>query len=120
MDHWDAPGFTVNTLPSREGVVLLEITGELDLFVAPDLRAALDAAATENHHVCLDMTGVPFVDSTALATLLNVRRRLRDGGAQLVVVGVTGQVATTLDQTGLDGLIPRHESIDDALAALPA
>lgn len=106
-------------LPPRDGMEVLEITGELDLFVAPDLRCAVADVAEEGRHVCLDVAGVQFLDSTALAALLRIRRDMRDRGLHLVLVGAAGQVAAALDHVGVDGLLPRYATVDDAVAGIP-
>ena len=58
----------------------LRVAGELDLFTAPELNAALRDARGD---VVLDLRDVTFVDSTGLAVLVAHRRTCRTRGSVL-------------------------------------
>ncbi|MGK2939938.1 MAG: STAS domain-containing protein [Solirubrobacteraceae bacterium] len=118
MDAADSTGLSVDVHRPATGVVVVELTGEIDMFVAPDVRATLDPLLTGEHAICVDLSGVPFVDSTALAVLLRARRELRDRGGGFVLAGARAPVASALDQTGLGTLLRRFPAVEDAIAAL--
>ena len=60
----------------------LRVAGELDLFTAPELNAALEDVRED---VVLDLAEVTFVDSTGLAVLIAQRRATRARGILLRV-----------------------------------
>lgn len=82
----------------------LNLRGELDLGTTPAVRAALSKAQTEGAAIVVDTTGVTFIDSTGLATLVAARQRMGDrftlipGRSTRRLLELSG----TLDLFGLD------------------
>jgi len=89
------PGLSISE-SWRDGLPVLSASGEADLLSAPLLRRALADAAERFRVVVLDLSGVTFVDSTALSVLVVARRRLT-----IRVVGLCPQVRKVFDVTGL-------------------
>jgi anti-anti-sigma factor len=59
-------GYEITTLP--EGVVLLRLSGELDLATVEQLREAVDEAVTAvTRKLIVDLSAVRFADSSAIA-----------------------------------------------------
>lgn len=100
------------------GVVVVELAGELDVFVEAELRETLLQLTDAGASVCLDLQAVPFVDSTGLAVMLWARRRLRDHGATLALARVQPDVAAVLGQTGLGARLRCYASPEEAARAL--
>jgi anti-sigma B factor antagonist len=105
----------VRGVESRDGSIVVTLCGELDLYNADEVRAALAQAIGEQPaKIVVDMAGVEFVDSTALGVLIEARARLgRDG---LMLAAPQLETRRTLQVSGLDRHLPVHDSIDDALA----
>ena len=72
---------------SREGsTVTVRVRGEVDPGSAPLLRAVLDGVyAARPERVDLDLSGVTYLDSSSLGTLVAARRRLASQHAVLAV-----------------------------------
>lgn len=71
-------------LETPGGVVeVIRAQGEVDLSNASALESALEAAAADKGGVLIDLTGVPFMDSSGLRVMLVAARDL---GARLAVV----------------------------------
>ena len=89
-----------------EGAPVVELTGELDAFVAPALRARLDEAidAAGPGLVIVDLSQVTFLDSTALGTLVGALRRMRERGGELRVVLPPPPALRIFELTGLDAV----------------
>ena len=69
-------------LAERGDALVLSLTGELDLYTAPAVRDALRGAVERApKRLVVDLSGVTFIDSTALGTLVEARSRLHDGKA---------------------------------------
>lgn len=77
------------------------IEGELDLFAAPELDAALRQLPPGVAYVYVDVAGVTFVDSTAIAALASVARRVQAGGGLMMLAGSNAYVLRILELTGL-------------------
>lgn len=105
------------TLGPRRGLV--NVRGEVDIYTAPRLKEQLvkliDGGATG---VVVDLTGVTFIDSTALGVLIGGVRRLREADGRMALVVATRPVERVLTLTGLDRVFTIHATRDAAVAAL--
>lgn len=78
-------------LSRREDVVWLAVAGELDVFTAPTLRAALrEIGLSEGDSLVLDLRGLSFMDSSGLAVVLGAHERARSGGRPPVQIVIRG------------------------------
>ncbi|MGH9086406.1 MAG: STAS domain-containing protein [Acidimicrobiales bacterium] len=82
-----------------EGRDRVAVRGELDAFTAPELRASIDNA--ESDDVELDLGGVSFIDSSGLATVVESHQRLEREDRRLVIVDRSDIVQRLLDLSGL-------------------
>ena len=101
-------------LDPRTNVVAVE--GELDLASAPKLKWALaDVLGAGCRQLVLDLSGVTFIDSTALGVLVGVHRSL-DAGVRMGIACSHPDVLNIFELTGLDATFDMFSSLDDALA----
>ena len=84
---------------------LVTVTGELDLGTAPRLRDALRALPDGLRLVELDLSGVSFIDSTALGVLLAAYKRHQTVGGEFTVIASSPVVAKVLEISGLSSLL---------------
>ncbi|MFD3807048.1 STAS domain-containing protein [Streptomyces sp. NPDC058611] len=111
----DSERFTV-AVRAVDGVVVLELAGELDHDTAQPLREALDAAVTPGGRLLVDLAGLGFCDSTGLNVLLHGRLTAREAGATVELAGLRGSVSRMFRITGADGVFPVHASVAEALS----
>jgi anti-anti-sigma factor len=96
------------------------IHGEVDLAGVPALERALeDAIGTTAGDLVVDLSGVEFMDSTGLLTLLNARGLLAREGRAMAVVCPAGPVRYLLEVAGVSRLLAVYDSPEQAEAALP-
>lgn len=82
---------------------VVHVGGELDLASAPQLSAALsEEARSSSSPVILDMSGVTFIDSSALRALVLAGRELGEAGRKLQIGPRSEMVARVLSMTSLD------------------
>ncbi len=110
----DAP---VAGVDRRDGAVVVSLTGELDLYNAEAVRAALlECCAEEPGVLVVDLEQVTFIDSTALGVLIEARSRMTDrAGFRLAAPGL--ETRRALEVSGLDRHFAVHDSVDAALGA---
>src|SRR3954466_9546964 len=83
--------------------VVIWVTGDLDADTGRAVRARLaQAQRHERSDVILDMTGVTFIDSVALTTIVNGAKGIQDV-AKLRVIGPPDRVAEMLTDAGMAG-----------------
>jgi anti-anti-sigma factor len=83
--------------------VLVELSGEIDLLAAPDLRHLLDSLHRLHSDVCLDLAAVSFMDTAGLEPLIEATRVRRDRKLPpLSLRNCSGPVLRLLDIIGID------------------
>ncbi len=107
---------TVDTLSSVTGAIhVVRLEGELDAFVAPQLREQLRNAiedAAQDGVLVVDLARVTFLDSTILGALVGALRRMREVGGELKLVYPPHPASRIFELTGLDTLFPASEPAD--------
>lgn len=99
-----------------EGVLVVGVQGELDLYSAPELRARLLQAIDDGaDSIVLDLRGTTFMDSTALGVIVAAMKALRARSGRLVLVNESRSIAKTLAITGLDEMLDVEPTVDAAL-----
>jgi anti-sigma B factor antagonist len=85
--------------------VRLEVRGEVDLAVAPNLLDSVLCAAFshDRHTIVVDLANTTFMDSSALAALVEADRRLRQASAHLVIANPSATITKAFEVSGLDG-----------------
>lgn len=101
----------------REDVALLTVEGYLDVDTATELQAHL---ANQLHHgrrhFLLELSGVPFMDSSGMNIILRVYQEVRDRPGSVHIIAPTPAVRRILDLTGVSITVPVSKTVDDALA----
>jgi anti-sigma B factor antagonist len=99
--------FSISQRDLIPGRRVIEVVGELDLAVADQLKAAIDALEPGTEVVVVNLERCEFIDSTGLAVILAAHNEFEKAGRRLVVCKPTHQVERLLTITGLmgDGLI---------------
>ena len=102
---------------TEAGGVVVRLVGELDLYNAEAVRAALlECCSDEPERLVIDLEGVHFIDSTALGVLIEARSRLSNRRAfMLAAPGL--ETRRALEVSGLDRHFVVHDTAADALAA---
>jgi anti-sigma B factor antagonist len=94
---------------------LVEIAGEADVTNSDELRRLLDdEVSRQPSTLILDLSGLRFMDSSALHALLLVNRAQERQGGVLALVSPQAAVAKILHLTTADRLIPVFGSVADA------
>jgi len=110
-------------LDRRDGVVVVRVHGEHDVFTAPALREQVHAAIEQAAPIVIDLSGATFIDSSVLAVLLGGLRRAREAelGYALILPGEDGApVRRIFEVTGLVPVFSIHPSEAEAVAAAAA
>lgn len=85
---------------------LLHVAGEVDLASAQRLERALEGELAAGHvYLRLDLSGVTFVDTAALAALRRAHERFLAARGTLVLIGISPTVARLLQVTGQDRVL---------------
>ncbi len=81
-----APGELVVDIKTESDAIVVSLTGELDLATAEIFERHLrEAEAMRPSRVIVDLTGLGFMDSTGLQTLLRARERANETEHELTL-----------------------------------
>ena len=96
---------------------VIEVTGEVDLFTAPEFKQRVMAPIMADvDRVIVDLANATFIDSSSLGVLIGAHRRLKLRGGALLVVCASEAIAKTFKITGLDGVFTLASSVEQALS----
>ncbi|MET9257475.1 STAS domain-containing protein [Streptomyces sp. NPDC048182] len=108
------------TLP-REDVALLKVEGYLDVDTATEFQHHL---ANQLHHgrrhFLLDLSDVPFMDSSGMNIILRVYQETRGLPGSVHIISPAPAVRRILDLTGVSITVPVSQDVDEALARVDA
>ncbi len=84
-------------------IKILEISGSFDIYTAEPIRSWLEQTVSGSPaNVVVDLTGVNFIDSTALAILVQGIKRARERNGDIRLCGLQQPVRMVLELTRLD------------------
>jgi len=112
----DAP-LTVTTSNGKgEGVVILVLNGPLTL---PNIFAFQEKVAQlEPKVLIVDLTGLPYMDSAGLGSLMNGYVHAQKAGRRLVLAGANERVKALLELTKVDLILKNYATVAEAEAAV--
>lgn len=102
-----------------EGIPVIEVCGDVDWISCPELETRLmDAAHTSGSCVIVDLTGVDYIESSPLGTLIKAHVTLDRAGGDLAIVCGPSHVARVIEQFGIDHLLPVFPDMPAAARSL--
>ncbi len=100
-----------------EPYTLVELAGEADVTNSDALREVLEAEmAKQPRTLIIDLSGLRFMDSSALHVILRANRTMDRHGGVLALASPREPVAKMLRLTAADQLIPVYASVNEATA----
>jgi anti-sigma B factor antagonist len=92
--------------------------GAIDLHVSPEMRASLRAIIDEKpKRLVVDLSRVPYVDSSGLAVLIGAMQSLEHEGGTFLLAGAQETVQVILESARLDKYFRLFPNVEAALAA---
>lgn len=105
-------------LRSADNVKILELAGRFDTYTAGEVRQWIDDAMAEDPaNIVVNMQGVDFVDSTALATLVQGVKNCRQRDGDLRLCEVQQSVRMVFELTRLDRFFEIFPQENEAIKA---
>jgi anti-sigma B factor antagonist len=106
----------VRVEPAGPGVLTATVTGAVDMAVAGTLREQLCEAVREpGGTLVVDLAGVNFIDSTGLAALVAIKKKVDDHQGVMRLIIPAGQQVRIFELTGLDQVFPIYSTLAGAL-----
>ena len=97
----------------KDGVLVVEINGEINISSSPELKKWFEKSQASK--VLINMAKVGYIDSSGLATLVELLKRLKTKGGTLTLTQLSSKVKSLFEITKLDRLFGIYPSDDAAL-----
>jgi anti-sigma B factor antagonist len=102
----------------KGGIAVYRMTGDIDINTSPDVKKSFDRTiSAKKNKVVINLKDVGYVDSSGLATLVEILKNLRSYGGKLKLTNLSGKVKGLFEITKLDKLFDIVAEEKDALGA---
>lgn len=108
------------TCEERDDTTVVRVTGEVDLYTSPRMREAiLKSLSRRRPNVVVDLSGVSYMDSSGIATLVEALHETRNRKGRLVLAGLNDRVREVFELARLHSVFELAASVEAALAPRP-
>lgn len=98
--------------------VLMNISGEVDMRSSPDLRTAITQEWEKPApRMIIDLSGVSYVDSSGVGTLVEAKRHVERTDGRLILVNLQPRVRSVFEISHLVQFFTICQSVDEAREA---
>ncbi len=97
------------------GLQIVAFEGDVDLEHSPAARAVLLAAVERGSGVLVDLSGVGYMDSSGVASLVEAYQESKKRGARFALIAVNPPALRVLELARLDRVFTIHASLEEAL-----
>ncbi|HVA01806.1 MAG TPA: STAS domain-containing protein [Terriglobia bacterium] len=101
----------------RPGTTIVDVTGDIDMGTSPGLRKTLLDSLKRTPRLVVNLREVRYVDSSGIASLVEVLKEARNTEKQLVLFGLNKTVQEVLQLTHLTRIFEIRETEEEALRA---
>ncbi|SCA57350.1 Anti-sigma factor antagonist [Candidatus Terasakiella magnetica] len=106
------------TKREENGVIIFELSGEVDLETSPQLRQALLEQVNNGQAVVVGMADVSYIDSSGIASLVEAFQTGRRNTTGFALANISESAMRVLQLARLDKVFTIHGTIDEAVSAL--
>jgi anti-sigma B factor antagonist len=111
--------FDIKTEPLDGGAYVISLSGEVDLYTAPEFKQQLlEVIGQGANEVVVDFTDTTFIDSTTLGVLVGGVKRLRPNGGRLSLVCKDRNITKIFEITGLNKVFDIYDSREAAVDSI--
>jgi anti-sigma B factor antagonist len=103
-------------IKEQAGAVIVSFVGDVDLQSSPHAREVLLDCVGRNLPVLVDLSGVNYIDSSGVASLVEALQNARKRGSDLSLVAVSDTAMRVFKLARLETVFTIFESLDEALA----
>lgn len=97
------------------GALIAAFRGEVDLEHSPKAREVLLGCVERGRKVLVDLSGVSYIDSSGVASLVEAFQRARKSGVVFALVSVNAPARRVLELARLDKVFTIHETLAEGL-----
>jgi anti-sigma B factor antagonist len=100
----------------KPGMVVISPLGDVDMSTSPELRSAMAPPFKQGaSHIVVDLSGVPYIDSSGIATLIEGLQLSRKGSIRFTIVGANPSVEAVFELAYLKDVFEMFPQLDQLL-----
>ena len=96
---------------------IVEVEGDVDLGTSPDLRQTLFDALTKASKLALNLKAIRYIDSSGIATLIEVLKDSQKRNKKFVLFGLSPAVQQVFHLTHVVRIFQVFQTEEEALAS---
>ena len=95
------------------GVAIFQVSGEINISTSPELRRLFEKQGAKR--VVVDLEKVSYIDSSGLATLVEMLKKTKSQNGSLGLAGMSDKVKSLFEITKLDKLFAIYPNRSQAV-----
>ncbi|MBF0216203.1 MAG: STAS domain-containing protein [Candidatus Omnitrophica bacterium] len=106
------------SMETKNDIMACRINGVIDINTSPELKKKFEKVVKEKvPKVLINLERVEYVDSSGLATMVEILKKMRAYGGKLKLSNLSGKVKGLFEITKLDKLFDISDSESQALGS---
>jgi anti-sigma B factor antagonist len=102
---------------SKKGLTVCHVEGEIDINTAPDIKKSFEKILTKKDpKVIINFSKVTYVDSSGLATLVEILKNMRAYGGRLRLTNLSPKIKSLFEITKLEKLFEIMAEEEEAIS----
>jgi len=107
----------IQTKSADQGVEIINIECDLDFHSSPDLRAELTKLVDRQvSKILIDLKKVNYIDSSGLATFVELFQKMKRYGGQLILFNLSQGVRSVFEIAKLDSIFKLANDQNEAMS----
>ncbi len=103
---------------ARGEVVILDISGEIDLYNAPEIKDIINKLIEQKrYNVVINLKDVTYIDSSGIGALISSLSNLKKYQGALKIINVFASVRKVFELTKLTSFFDIYDNEDDSINA---
>jgi len=100
----------------KNGVAILHVQGEVDLYSSPQVRKEIiNLTREKSPYILVDLQSVRYMDSSGIATLIEGLQQSNKYKGRFALAGLQTNVREVFELTRLDKVFEIHANIEQAM-----
>lgn len=101
----------------KSGLIVCYIDGEVDINSSPDIKKSFDRLISKKTpKIVINLSKVTYVDSSGLATLVELLKNMKAYSGRMRLVGLTPKIKSLFEITKLEKLFEIMINEDEAIS----
>ncbi|MFC1807011.1 STAS domain-containing protein [Candidatus Omnitrophota bacterium] len=98
-------------------IITYNINGDIDINSSPDIRKTLEKSISQKaQKIVINLSGVSYIDSSGLATLVEMLKKTKGYGGRLRLSSLAAKVKSLFEITKLEKLFEIYDTKEEALS----